>query len=101
MPYARLTDPQTSHDAAKSVSNVTQTQQAILTILRHGGMTDTELVSWYQDLARVAPEQAPRASESGIRSRRAELVAKGLVKDSGRAVKLPSGRMATVWELVG
>jgi hypothetical protein len=40
---------------------------------------------------------APRASESGIRSRRAELVDRGLVVDTGRRIRLESGRYAIVW----
>jgi hypothetical protein len=51
-----------------------------------------ELVEAYRNL-----KMAPRASESGIRSRRAELVAQGLVVDTGGRVKLPSGRWATLW----
>lgn len=96
-PYARQTDPQTSHDAAKSVGNVTATQNTILLLLNIEGMTDTDLVLAYSRMNRTSPETAPRASESGIRSRRAELVARGLVQDSGDRVKLQSGRMATVW----
>ena len=96
-PYARQTDPQTSHDAAKSVGNVTATQNTILLLLGIEAMTDTELVLAYNNMNRTSPETAPRASESGIRSRRAELVARGLVQDSGDRVKLQSGRMATVW----
>lgn len=35
------------------------------------------------------------------RPRRVELVAKGLVRDSGRTRATPSGRQAVVWEAVG
>ena len=91
MPYARKTDPQTSHDAARSVGNITPTQKYILKVLERP-RTDMELVEAYRNL-----KLAPRASESGIRSRRAELVNRGLVVDSGGRVKLPSGRWATIW----
>ena len=92
MPHARYTDPSTSHAAASSVQNITETQQAILQLLTLHPMTDQELVPWYQNQL-----IAPRASESGIRSRRAELVEQGLVKDTGARKKLESGRSAVVW----
>lgn len=93
MPAARHTDPQTSHDAAESVDNLTATKQAILRVLARP-RTDVDLVEAYMNY-----RNAPRASESGIRSRRAELVAAGLVIDSGQRVKLASGRNAIVWQV--
>lgn len=90
MPYARHTDPQTSHDAAASVTNLTATKQAILKALVRPG-TDVDLVQRYKNL-----HGAPAASESGIRSRRAELALAGLVKPVGTA-RLASGRNAIVW----
>jgi hypothetical protein len=39
-------------------------------------------------------------SDAGLRSRRAELVAKNLVQDSGQRITLPSGRKSIVWEAV-
>lgn len=91
MPKARRTDPQTSHDAAEAVTYVTKTQTYILRVLKRP-RTDSQLVEAYRKLKR-----APRASESGIRSRRAELVAKGLVVDSGRRGLTPFNREAIVW----
>lgn len=90
---ARRTDPITSHDAAESVDNITQTQSYVLRCLRRPRV-DVELVSAYREY-----KTAPRASESGIRSRRAELVDRGLVIDTGRRVRLQSGRYAIVWGL--
>jgi hypothetical protein len=92
MVNARKTDPETSHDAAESVKNVTLTQEYILRALRRP-RNDVELIEAYRGY-----KNAPRASESGIRSRRAELVDAGLVDDSGRRVKMPSGRFSIVWE---
>lgn len=92
MPHARTTDPKTSHDAAKSVSNINKTQQAILEMLEWGTKTDGDIIrAIYQRYGQIA-------SESGIRSRRSELVALGKVIDSGDRVKLPSGRNAIVWQ---
>ena len=91
MAKARNTDPITSHLAAESVRDVTATQEYVLKALRKA-RTDFELVQAYNSL-----KTAPRASESGIRSRRAELVRKGMVVDTGRRVRLDSGRYAIVW----
>jgi len=91
-PRARTTDPKTSHDAAESVHDVTATQDYVLRALRKP-RTDVELLEAYRNFKR-----APRASESGLRTRRSELVRQGLVRDSGRRVVLESGRAAIVWE---
>lgn len=94
MAGARITDPQTSHEAAASVQNIKPTQSGILTILEFP-KTDEELVDAYYSMVSVG--LCPNASPSGIRSRRAELVAMGLVEDSGERRKLASGRSAIVW----
>lgn len=93
MARARKTDPLTSKQAAKSVKNISETQRAILKLLAKPA-TDVDLVRLYKK------STAPRASESGIRSRRSELVWLGLVKDTGERQKLRSGRMAIVWKRV-
>lgn len=97
MPFARHTDPQTSHDAAKSVKDVSKTQEAILTCLTWP-RTDDELIDVYYGMADANGWK--QASPSGIRSRRAELVRRGLVEDTGGRIKLPSGRFAIVWRSV-
>jgi hypothetical protein len=94
MPHARNTDPQTSHDAAKAVNEVTRTKKAILSLLRTH-QSDMQLVANYTKL--VSQNKAPKASESGIRSRRAELVKLGLVKDTGKRDLSASNRQMIVW----
>jgi hypothetical protein len=94
--HARKTDPTTSHEAAASVGNITNTQKVILHLLQKP-MTDVELIeSFYKSVNR----SLVWASESGIRSRRSELVQAGLVADSGTREKLPSGRNAIVWQAI-
>lgn len=91
MAKARKTDPKTSHDAADSVKDITRTQEYILKALRKP-RNDSQLIEAYRSF-----KTAPQASESGIRSRRSELVGAGLVTDSGNRVKMPSGRYSIVW----
>lgn len=95
MPKARNTDPKTSHDAAETVADVTITQAYILKALTKP-RTDTQLIEAYRKLKR-----APLASESGIRSRRAELVTKGLVVDSGTRGLTQFNRQSIVWAANG
>lgn len=90
MPFARLTDPETSHEAAQSVTNITPLKQEILQRLMTP-MTDADLIATIKSSSRLL------VTESGVRSRRAELVQAGLVKDTGERVKLATGRSAIVW----
>jgi hypothetical protein len=90
MPHARTTDPETSHEAARSVSNITPLKHEILQRLMTP-MTDTDLYQLLTISSRLI------VTESGVRSRRAELVQAGLVVDTGQRVKLATGRNAIVW----
>jgi hypothetical protein len=97
MPIARNTDPKTSHDAAKSVSNVERTKEIIWHMLRILPSTDEQLVIAYNELVNINPSSTPQASESGIRSRRSELVGEGMIEDTGERAKTRSGRSAIIW----
>lgn len=93
---ARRTDPSTSHAAARKVTNVAKVRNHILSILwARGPLTDPQIAEYYYN--RVADGSAPMASESGLRTRRAELVKRGLVHATGEREKLDTGRTATVW----
>lgn len=95
-PRARNTDPQTSHDAAERVRNVNAVQSTILMILWHRGpLTDPQIAEYYYE--RVADGTAPPHSESGLRTRRKELVDMGKVVPTGGKVQLDSGRYANLW----
>lgn len=95
---ARRTDPETSHEAAKSVSeeSITETQRAIIKLLGTTPMNDDQLFQMYFQGA----EQGywKHASMSGVRSRRSELVKRGIVKNVGRT-KTSFGRAAIIWGL--
>lgn len=97
--HARRSDPQTSHEAAKSVKKITATQSAILAVLQVSAKTDELLILCYHSRSAKHPDLYPKASPSGIRSRRAELVRLGYVKDSGRTAQISTGRQATVWSV--
>jgi len=90
MPNARTTDPETSHEAAMSVTNITPLKYEILQRLMTP-MTDTDLYQLLTTNSRLM------VTESGVRSRRSELVQAGLVRDTGERVKLATGRRAIVW----
>jgi hypothetical protein len=96
MANARISDPITSHLAADSISKgqTTKTQMLVISTLISGPKPDYEIVRMFQS------EYPNIASESGIRSRRSELVEMGLVVDTGEKVKMPhSNRLAIVWGL--
>lgn len=98
-PKARHSDPQTSHEAASKVSNVEQVRIAIYNILDANpeGLTDSQIQRIY-DKARPKLRW-PLASDSGLRSRRAELVEQGRVAHSGKYGVTESGRKTIVWKV--
>lgn len=90
---ARATDPDTSHEAAMSVSNYISVQHAILDIVaRWGPLTDEAIA---QHMASVPMRTTP----SGLRTRRKELVEQGMLRANPRKVRISTGRLATRWEL--
>jgi hypothetical protein len=91
-PRWRSSDPQTSVDAALSITPdaLRENQVAVLNVLRlYGPLTDEGIAAWYGD--------RPKQSPSGLRTRRHELQELGLVEDSGKRARLRSGRQAIVW----
>lgn len=97
--HARHTDPSTSHEAAKSLSSDTlrKSQLAVLTVLyKSGPMDDQDLVLEYglSEASAATPQ-----SDSGLRTRRKELVSQGLVNDSGMKTLSTSGRWMIVWQV--
>lgn len=87
---ARAGDPVTSWEAARSLDEATlrESQKVVLRMLQESGpMTDERLAYYLMGVL----------SPSGARTRRAELVDKGLVYDTGERDRLISGRRAIVW----
>lgn len=95
--HARRSDPETSHEAARSVDKIRESQEAILAVFREHGrpMTDDELLRRY----RASHAHDRPQSDSGIRTRRSELVEANRLVDTGQRVRLSSGRRAIVWSL--
>lgn len=85
VPHARKTDPETSHAAATSLGDLRASQREVLQLFhRFGALDDRSLIA-------CAAHAGVRQSDSGLRTRRAELVRLGLVYDTGRRV-VPGGR---------
>lgn len=95
-PRARSTDPETSHDAAMSVQGITELQARIYDLLReHGPMTDVDLIARYR-----SRHDWPAATDSGIRTRRHELVElRQVVKIGVACERGKGGRAHTLWGL--
>lgn len=95
---ARRTDPETSHAAAASAGDLNDNQRAVSTVLRLADrpLLDEELVREYG--ARQRALHLPRQSESGLRSRRAELAAKGRLVQ-GEKKRMATGRLGRTWSV--
>lgn len=95
-PLSRISDPVTSFEAAASVRNITETHQNIVTILEDlRQATDEEIANYYAQAVGVYGWK--KVSPSGLRSRRAELVDAGILKDSGVKGRTASGRLTIKW----
>jgi hypothetical protein len=95
---ARNTDPQTSHKAAAGIQNITQLQGRIMEVFMDApmhsmGYTDDELIKEY---GRMWGNFFP-SSDASLRTRRSELVARKLIKDSGQKRPSKNGHDSTVW----
>lgn len=96
MPATRNTDPSTSHEAEKSVRIGASRKDVYRTFSKYGPMTDAELLQAY----RLPSEDLVPQSDSGLRSRRAELVAAGKLEARGITTNA-TGRKVTIWAIPG
>lgn len=90
---ARRTDPETSQEAARSLSADTlrESQARVLrALVEQGPAHDYELI-------RRLEAAGHRVTRSGVQTRRSELARAGLVRDTGERVALDTGRRAIVW----
>lgn len=93
--HARRTDPETSHLAAASVTDLTKTQEKVRACLVVGPACDEQIEMRYRH---YFPDD--RTTSQSLRSRRSELVAKGEVRFSGEHSTTETGRATRKWELV-
>lgn len=92
--HARRTDPSTSHAAAASVRRIRESQADVLSVIRNcGPISDEGMIRAYRSMG------MPWQSDSGLRTRRSELVALGVVRDSGGKTKTASGRKTILWKV--
>lgn len=99
-PSTRHSDPETSHLAERSVTNVRYKQSLVWAVLdEFGPLTDEELLEIYDQavgLSGVDPQ-----SPSGLRTRRAELVELGHVEWTGKRIRSSTNnRLRRVWRAV-
>lgn len=95
---ARRTDPETSHEAACSVRRIRESQADVLTVIRAiGPASDESIIESYRKLGELFGFQPQ--SDSGIRTRRSELVALGVVVDSGLRGTTLSNRKTILWKV--
>jgi hypothetical protein len=95
---ARTTDPWTSHAAARSIpeDKLRDSQRAVLDAYRTWGPMHHDMMVENYEEARWR-RGYPRQSESGLRTRTKELREAGYIEDTGKTVRLPSGRQSKVW----
>lgn len=93
---ARSTDPTTSHEAAKTITwqHMSEQKRIIYAILQEPH-TDEELFTMYETAVRCG--LAPKASPSGVRTRRNELYREKLIEAVGYG-KTISKRRSIVWQ---
>lgn len=93
--HARRTDPPTSHEAAKTVNRVPgklrQSQRDVLDLFYRFGPMHDEL------LIQRAEEAGVTQSDSGLRTRRRELVDLKFLEDSGQKTTTKGGGETTIW----
>jgi hypothetical protein len=90
---ARKRDMKTSKMAANGLDLSKGQKRVMIAFRSRPPMTDEELIVTLQELGLPL-------TPSGARSRRAELVKKGAIKDSGQRRAGQTGNMMTVWEVV-
>lgn len=95
--HARTTDPDTSHDAAETVTHVAVMRARVygLYLTHPEGLTDEQLLAVYS--AQHGGSLRSLEARSSPRKRRSDLAQQGLLEDSGERRRLTSGRRGVVW----
>lgn len=100
IPKARISDPETSHEAAASLdpTKLSELMIAIIQITREAGkITDGDLISKYYEYSQIFGWEVYEPQT--IRSRRSDLVKAGKIEFSGEYGITRSGRRTRMWKI--
>ncbi len=95
---ARLTDPETSREAAASRSAAHVQSDIVRLLSGWGPMTDQQISTQYN--RGVSAGISPRVTDQRLRTVRAELVTQGRVEHTGEYGMTPTKRRTRIWRLV-
>lgn len=100
--HTRRGDPDTSFEAAERASkNLSAARRAVLGLFMAANkpMTDHDMIFAYNEMHKTVPG-LPKQTDSGLRTRRSELVRAGKVRFSGTYGVTPSGGRSRQWIIV-
>ena len=98
----RYGDPETSFEAARAVVDIRRKQWEVWKVLYDlGPMTDEEMYSHLPEFIRSDGETRKIMTDSSARTRRSELVNKGLVRWNGIWGLSDAGNRSRIWWAVG
>ncbi len=86
--------------AAQSAAKRSIVLSAVLTVIRNHAPISDEQIAEHWEAMRWLDAELPDVSESSLRTRRAEAVRQGLVRDSGRRGTTKRGSSCVLWEAV-
>lgn len=86
--------------AAQSLAKRSIVMSAVLTIIRNSAPISDEEIAERYEASRWLDVSLPDVSESSLRTRRAEAVRQGLVRDSGQRGTTKRGSSCVLWEAV-
>lgn len=84
--------------AAQSLEKRSTVMAAVLTIIRNSAPISDEKIAEHYEASRWLDATLPDVSESSLRTRRAEAVRQGLVRDSGQRGTTKRGSSCVLWE---
>jgi hypothetical protein len=87
--------------AAQSLAKRSIVMSAVLTIIRNSAPISDEEIAERYEASRWLDVSLPDVSESSLRTRRAEAVRQGLVRDSGHRGTTKRGSSCVLWEATG
>lgn len=96
---ARHTDPDTSHAAAATVGELTERQEAVITVFKMEArfLLDEELVAAYRSWQ--GSMGLPSQTDSGIRSRRSEIFNERSLLEQGDKRRMTTGGLGRTFGL--